>query len=70
MSAPNSFAKKAGKFMQIDVDYSQPEGEATTQAGPYQGPLAKPVQDLISLICDTRMMNSCRGGGRHWGQAL
>eukprot|EP00667_Euglena_gracilis_P001885 EG_transcript_1886 len=55
----NSFAKKAGKFMQIDVDYSQPEGEATTQAGPYQGPLAKPVQDLISLICDTRMMNSC-----------
>eukprot|EP00668_Euglena_longa_P011997 GGOE01014420.1.p1 GENE.GGOE01014420.1~~GGOE01014420.1.p1 ORF type:complete len:938 (-),score=354.46 GGOE01014420.1:309-2801(-) len=55
----NAFQKKSGKFMQIDVDYSQPEGGSSSAAGPYKGPLTKPVQDLISLICDTRMMNSC-----------
>ena len=56
----NSFQKQPGKFMQIDVDYSADTGDSAASAqGPYKGPLPKATQDLINLICDTRMMNSC-----------
>lgn len=51
-----NFKKVYGKFMPIEMDFSDDGAAAATGGGDYHGPLDAPVRNFVSLIFDVKVM--------------